>query len=149
MNVMRRLAMSCVCLLALSLHAQDVRQQVPASKGVVYRCTLADGSIRYTTLANSGCVALFSYVAKAAVSQRPTPQSTQQKVQQTQAAHDDRLIESGSYVNKAGDTVHRPAHTESGLPPTGATAQCRDGSYSFSQSRRGTCSYHGGVLRWL
>lgn len=33
--------------------------------------------------------------------------------------------------------------------PTGATAECRDGSYSFSQHRRGTCSHHGGVSTWL
>lgn len=32
--------------------------------------------------------------------------------------------------------------------PAGATALCRDGTYSFSQSRRGTCSLHGGVARW-
>jgi hypothetical protein len=24
-----------------------------------------------------------------------------------------------------------------------------DGTYSFSQSRRGTCSHHGGVAKWL
>jgi S1-C subfamily serine protease len=36
-----------------------------------------------------------------------------------------------------------------GSAPKGATAQCRDGTYSFSQSRRGTCSSHGGVARWL
>jgi len=33
--------------------------------------------------------------------------------------------------------------------PSGATAQCRDGSYSFSKHRRGTCSHHGGVAAWL
>jgi hypothetical protein len=33
--------------------------------------------------------------------------------------------------------------------PAGATAICNDGTYSFSQSRRGTCSHHGGVNRWL
>ena len=33
--------------------------------------------------------------------------------------------------------------------PAGATAQCRDGSYSFSEHRRGTCSHHGGVATWL
>jgi len=33
--------------------------------------------------------------------------------------------------------------------PTGATAQCRDGSYSFSQHHSGTCSHHGGVAVWL
>ncbi len=34
-------------------------------------------------------------------------------------------------------------------PPAGATAQCRDGTYSFSQHHSGTCSYHGGVATWL
>ncbi|HEV7134123.1 MAG TPA: DUF3761 domain-containing protein [Gaiellaceae bacterium] len=33
--------------------------------------------------------------------------------------------------------------------PPGATAQCRDGSYSYSQTHSGTCSYHGGVAVWL
>src|SRR5438552_4738815 len=34
-------------------------------------------------------------------------------------------------------------------PPPGATTQCRDGTYSYSQHRSGTCSYHGGVAVWL
>jgi len=33
--------------------------------------------------------------------------------------------------------------------PSGASARCRDGTYSFSQHRSGTCSYHGGVSEWL
>lgn len=53
----------------------------------------------------------------------------------------------GTYVNSAGNTVCRP-YEASGVP-TGATAQCGDGTYSFSQSRRGTCSHHGGVAIWL
>jgi len=52
------------------------------------------------------------------------------------------------YTNSRGQRVHRPMFSESG-PPAGATAQCADGTYSFSQSRRGTCSHHGGVSRWL
>jgi hypothetical protein len=32
--------------------------------------------------------------------------------------------------------------------PAGATAKCRDGTYSYSQSRSGTCSHHGGVAIW-
>jgi hypothetical protein len=53
----------------------------------------------------------------------------------------------GTYVNSKGQTVQRPENCSG--PPQGATAQCRDGSYSFSQSRRGTCSHHGGVAKWL
>jgi hypothetical protein len=33
--------------------------------------------------------------------------------------------------------------------PPGATALCNDGTYSFSQTRSGTCSHHGGVAQWL
>ncbi len=33
--------------------------------------------------------------------------------------------------------------------PAGATARCRDGTYSFSRHRSGTCSHHGGVAVWL
>lgn len=33
--------------------------------------------------------------------------------------------------------------------PADATAQCNDGTYSFSQNHQGTCSYHGGVKNWL
>lgn len=30
----------------------------------------------------------------------------------------------------------------------GATAECRDGSLSYSANHRGTCSHHGGVAVW-
>jgi len=33
--------------------------------------------------------------------------------------------------------------------PAGATARCRDGTYSFSATHSGTCSHHGGVAAWL
>lgn len=51
----------------------------------------------------------------------------------------------GTYKNSTGQTVCRPSAQNTG----GATAICRDGTYSYSQSRRGTCSHHGGVSRWL
>jgi uncharacterized protein DUF3761 len=36
-----------------------------------------------------------------------------------------------------------------GGPPPGASARCRDGTYSYSRHRSGTCSHHGGVAVWL
>ena len=33
--------------------------------------------------------------------------------------------------------------------PAGASARCRDGTLSYSTSRRGSCSGHGGVLEWF
>lgn len=51
------------------------------------------------------------------------------------------------YTARSGHSVHRPVRANSA--PAGASAQCGDGSWSFSESRRGTCSHHGGVSRWL
>lgn len=53
----------------------------------------------------------------------------------------------GTYKNVDGNYVPRPYQAPSA--PAGASAQCRDGSYSFSAHRQGTCSRHGGVARWL
>ena len=39
--------------------------------------------------------------------------------------------------------------TRTSNSPAGASAQCRDGSYSYSAHRKGTCSHHGGVATWL
>mgnify|MGYP001271690505 CR=1 FL=1 len=51
------------------------------------------------------------------------------------------------YTNSDGERVQSPTYYNSA--PQGATALCRDGTYSFSHSRRGTCSHHGGVSVWL
>ncbi|HSE16928.1 MAG TPA: DUF3761 domain-containing protein [Pyrinomonadaceae bacterium] len=52
-----------------------------------------------------------------------------------------------SYINVDGIRVPSPVFSET--KPAGATARCRDGSYSFSMHRRGTCSHHGGVAEWF
>lgn len=51
------------------------------------------------------------------------------------------------YTNSVGERVQSPTYYNA--RPAGATALCRDGSYSFSRNRRGTCSHHGGVARWF
>ena len=51
---------------------------------------------------------------------------------------------SDSYVNSDGNCVHDP-----GSSPSGATAKCKDGTYSYSQHRSGTCAGHHGVAQWL
>jgi len=51
------------------------------------------------------------------------------------------------YINSEGNKVHSPAYSNSF--PSGASAICGDGTSSFFQSSRGTCSHHGGVAQWL
>jgi hypothetical protein len=53
----------------------------------------------------------------------------------------------GYYKNVDGKCVHSPTHSPS--VPAGATAKCRDGTYSFSLHASGTCSHHGGVAVWI
>lgn len=53
----------------------------------------------------------------------------------------------GTYKNVDGNEIPSPYQAPNA--PVGATAKCRDGSYSFSQHRSGTCSHHGGVADWL
>lgn len=64
------------------------------------------------------------------------------------AADESELVTHTRYRNKAGNTVHSPSKAKSGKLPSGASAKCGDGSYSFSQNGRGTCSRHGGVASW-
>lgn len=79
------------------------------------------------------------FLLQPAQAKQTTPYNTQ----------DNQLIEQGDYTNSDGQQIHRPAHTKSGRAPEGASAKCRDGSYSFSTHHRGTCSRHGGVAQWL
>jgi hypothetical protein len=48
------------------------------------------------------------------------------------------------YKNVSGTCVHSPTSNS-----IGATAKCRDETYSYSQHVSGTCSRHGGVARWI
>jgi Protein of unknown function (DUF3761)/Glucodextranase, domain B len=69
------------------------------------------------------------------------------EVAERNAAKAAPICTNGTYVNSAGNTVCSPE--QSPTAPAGATAQCEDGTYSFSESRSGTCSHHGGVAKWL
>jgi hypothetical protein len=57
------------------------------------------------------------------------------------------LCSPDSYVNSSGHCVRRPIRSDQ--PPPGATARCRDRTWSFSEHHQGTCSHHGGVATWL
>lgn len=51
---------------------------------------------------------------------------------------------SGSNSGSSSSSTKPP-----GSSPAGATARCKDGTYSYSQTHSGTCSHHGGVAVWL
>jgi hypothetical protein len=53
----------------------------------------------------------------------------------------------GTYENSSGHEVKDPRCLGAGSE--GAHYKCRDGSFSFSEHRRGACSSHGGVAEDL
>ena len=53
-----------------------------------------------------------------------------------------------SNANPTNTKTSGPVVSETGAP-AGASAKCKDGTYSFSKTRSGTCSRHGGVLEWI
>jgi hypothetical protein len=91
--------------------------------------------------------------------EREQPKQSKQTVEREQPTPDQQpspsnngtggLSNDNHYTNSKGNDVHSPAHSTDNSVPSGAAAQCADGEYSFSESRSGTCSSHGGVSQWL
>lgn len=95
-------------------------------------------------------IALGAAVAHARPYAPSTPASAASAASQRgQSVREDQLLQHGSYRSKDGSTVHAPARSKTGAAPDGASAKCRDETYSFSKHRSGTCSRHGGVGEWL
>jgi hypothetical protein len=100
---------------------------------------------------NPGLAVALAFALGIAAAKPPAPSASAASSASlvTATPQESRLVEHGHYVNKAGAVVHSPAHSVSGQAPAGASAKCRDGTYSFSQHRGGTCSHHAGVAAWL
>jgi len=120
----------CIAAAIAPAHASPQAGSSAGTPQVVYRCEVGS-KITYTTVPQPGCVVIFTYTKAASSSADLTTATTGR----------------GFYTNSQGEAVHRPARANQA--PPGASAQCRDGTYSFSAHRRGTCSHHGGVARWL
>ena len=48
----------------------------------------------------------------------------------------------------APGTAQVPPRTAPAGAPEGATAKCKDGTFSHSKTHTGACSHHGGVAEW-
>jgi hypothetical protein len=103
--------------------------------------------VRYVSAVSPNVAFVSSNPAKPKTTE-PTPKvATTPPVASTPAPAPQPSCTNGTYINSAGNTVCRPETVNSA--PAGATAACRDGTYSFSQTHSGTCSHHGGVSEWL
>ena len=106
---------------------------------------IRDGKTRTDGWIHGNTIALLQTAettASTTSAQRPRTVSTQVETPRTTVP----AAPARSYTNKDGIRVQSP--TFSDTKPADASARCRDGSYSFSLNRRGTCSHHGGVAEW-
>ena len=130
MKLMAIVASACIAAAIVPAHASPQASTTTGAPQAVYRCEVG-GKITYTTVPQPGCVVIFTYTKAAPSSADLTTATTGR----------------GFYTNSQGEAARRPMRANQA--PPGASAQCRDGTYSFSAHRRGTCSHHGGVARWL
>jgi len=63
------------------------------------------------------------------------------------ASREERYMLSQDSVMARGTGLWGDCEQESDV--SGASARCKDGTFSYSKSKRGICSWHGGVAEWL
>ncbi|HEY5442652.1 MAG TPA: DUF3761 domain-containing protein [Candidatus Saccharimonadales bacterium] len=145
---------------AVTTKTETETQSIPFTSTTVQTASLAKGTSKVTTAGVNGSETL-TYTVTYTDGQQTDKQLTNTTVTVqpvTQVTSVGTYVAppppapapscpNGTYVNSAGNTVCSPYSSPSA--PAGATAQCVDGSYSFSQSHSGTCSHHGGVATWL
>jgi hypothetical protein len=125
---------------ALSCHAQAVSAPTTCADGTTSAATgrgacSGHGGVQKATKSGTGATA----PAAAAPAATPPPASVS-KPSATAPA---------TTSVKSTPAAATSSATSGNTDPTGATAQCKDGTYSKSQHHSGTCSGHGGVAQWL
>ncbi len=129
------------------VNGQDFKQNVQNLQSEQHEQSGQRELVKQQPAGNLGQPNSLSALSKLAEPARQTePVKPTETSKQVESA-DSNLSNNNYYVNSQNVQVHSPAFSDT--VPAGASAQCRDGSYSFSQSRKGTCSRHGGVARWL
>jgi hypothetical protein len=122
----------CVFLIGLVLMGSGCVSDLPQNSSTLY--TPPNQAIEQTTQQIPDQVQQINTVQTKAVTRPEVDLNTE-------------TVPNGYYKNVDGKSVPSPYKAPSA--PVGASAQCRDGTYSFSQHRSGTCSRHGGVSQWL
>jgi hypothetical protein len=130
--------------------AAPVAAAKPAPAARNYDCTKAGNANK------AACKAAAAPVTTTKPAPAPTP--TARNYDCTKAGNANKTACKGASSTATGPVptakpapMARPAPTAAAAPaqPGKPTAQCKDGTYSMSQHRSGTCSHHGGVANWL
>jgi hypothetical protein len=135
----------------LHLHIGSNKVEVKATIGGRASTTRVIHIVRHHSAAEIEALA-HARALRAEAKRRHETEARERKEHEASKQEDERAQQraecpNGTYENSAGNVVCKPY--EAPTQPSGATARCEDGTYSFSESRSGTCSHHGGVAVWL
>jgi hypothetical protein len=86
---------------------------------------------------------------KAAAAADEKTESKATKAAERKTAKTSAAAKKAAAAEKKEDATADKVASKTAVAPTGATAKCKDGSYSTSKNRRGACSRHGGVASWM
>ena len=84
---------------------------------------------------------------------KPTPTATTRNYDCSKAGNANKAVCKGQVAAPAprvGAPTPAATHNQAtnGAGPQGASAKCRDNTYSHSKTHSGACSHHGGVAQW-
>jgi hypothetical protein len=123
---------------------------VAFSNGASYAITIAPKSgTSFSLLSRRQVSAGTTTPVSPAPTYTPPPSSTPPPTSAPSPTYTSPGCPAGWYQNVYGNCIPGPSTSPTLPVPGGPTAICSDGTYSYSQTRSGTCSYHGGVSTWL
>src|SRR2546422_142583 len=129
---------ACLSASALAVQAQVANTTAYTTAAVTVRARpdaraksgarlAAESPVQVSTCGNGWCQiavnGIAGYLPRLSLSQQPNGS----------------FKEGSGYTNTKGNRVRSPTRTPDNQPPAGATAQCRDGTFSFSQARPRAC----------
>jgi hypothetical protein len=88
-------------------------------------------------------------VATAAAKKSRKAAKADVKAQKAATSKDPQKAAAAAAVAKKADAKAAKAEEKAAHDSTGATAQCKDGTYSHAASTQGACGRHGGVARTI
>jgi len=161
---MARMILALAAALAIALPAEAAKKKAKPQANKTPMVTCKDGSqsppVRGACSHHGGIGAPNATAKPANSKDKVTPkgngaitdkQEKAEDIRQEKQNHGTKAAQEGGFWSKmAGRSARPPERTtakKSGN--TAPTAQCKDGSTSYSEHHSGTCSGHGGVEKWL
>jgi hypothetical protein len=131
--------------------AAPVKTTTPAASGATTTCS--DGTTTTSTgkgtCSGHGGIQKATKAASAKTANAAAPAATPASPAAGAPASTAASAAPAASAAKSSTATKSAPTATSNTDPTGATAKCKDGTYSKSTHRSGTCSSHGGVAEWL